>query len=343
MARRTRTAFVVRRLLSALPVLFGVVVVTFLLTRLLPGDPAAFFTSAPGAGAAEIEEVRRTLGLDKSLAEQFVIYLRNLAEGDLGRSLVTGQPVTQDLLGRLPASLELTLVAFLIACAVALPLGVMAALRPGSWIDHVCRLISTAGISLPVFVTGLLLIYIFYFHLGWVPDPVGRLDVFMTPPPRITGLYVVDGLIAAEGETVIASIRQLLLPSATMAIFSLAPLARMARASMLGVLGSDFIRTARAMGLSKRDVIWSYAIRNALLPVITILGMVFSYMLGANILVEKVFAWPGIGYYALSALVSLDYAPVQGFVLMMAFLFVLLNLCIDILYGLVDPRVGLEA
>src|SRR2546426_1085709 len=240
-----------RRLALAVPGLLGVIVVTFLLNRALPGDPAAFF-AGPAATRQAIEEIRARLGLDKSVPEQFVYYVRDLARGDLGTSLTTGQPVLRDLATRLPASLELTL----------------------------------AGLTLAVTVG---------------------------------------------------------LPAVTLGLFAMAPIARMTRASMLGVLGSEFIRTARAAGLAPRTVLVTYALRNALLPVITLLGMVFSFLLGANVLVEKVFAWPGVGSYALEALIASDYAPVQGFVLLMATLYVFLNLTIDIVYGLVDPRVRIEA
>jgi ABC-type dipeptide/oligopeptide/nickel transport system permease component len=227
--------------------------------------------------------------------------------------------------------------------AAAIPLGIMAAMRPGSIVDHACRIVATAGVSLPVFFTGLILIYVFYYLLGWAPAPLGRLDVFASPPPTVTGFYLIDSLIARDGETFLASLKQLVLPALTLGLFSLAPIARMTRASMLAVLASDFVRTARASGLSGRTVIVTYAFRNAMLPVITTLGMVFSFLLGANVLVEKVFAWPGIGSFAVEALIASDFAPVQGFVLTMAVMYVILNLAIDILYGIVDPRVRLEA
>jgi ABC-type dipeptide/oligopeptide/nickel transport system permease component len=331
-----------RRLLAAAPGLAGVVVVTFLLNRALPGDPAAFF-AGPAATEQAIAEIRTKLGLDRSLPEQFVIYVGDLARGDLGRSLTTGQPVVADLLARLPASLELTLCGLALAVAVALPLGVLAATRPGSWIDHLARVLTTAGVSLPIFFTGLLLVYVFYYLLGWAPAPLGRLDAFSTPPPPVTRMFLIDSLLAGDGALFWAAARQMILPAATLALFAMAPIARMTRAAMLGVLASDFIRTARAAGLSRRTVMVTYALRNALLPVITLLGMVFSFLLGANVVVEKVFAWPGVGSYALEALIASDYAPVQGFVLTMASLYVLLNLLIDVLYGVIDARVRIES
>lgn len=330
---------ILRRLFGALPSLAGVVVVTFILMRALPGDPAAFFAGAAATPEA-VEEVRKRMGLDQNLAQQFLRYVSELARGDLGQSLTTGQPVSTEIVTRLPASLELTLSGLLLAALIAIPLGVLAATHQNSWIDHASRVVTTAGVSLPIFFTGLLLIYIFYFKLGWAPSPIGRLDPYLSEPPRLTGFYLIDSLIAGDLKVFAASLKQLLLPSITIAIFVMAPLARMTRASMLGALSSDYVRTARALGLSRTTVVYRYALQNALLPVVTTLGMVFSFLLGANVLVEKVFSWPGIGSYAIEALVSSDYAPVQGFVLTMAVLYVVLNLGIDLLYSVIDPRVG---
>jgi peptide/nickel transport system permease protein len=330
-----------RRLLTVVPTIIGVIIVTFMLTRVLPGDPAIYF-AGPAATPQSIAEIRKTLGLDRPLPVQFVHYVDDLAHGDLGNSLSTGQSVVTEIASRLPASAELTLFALVISMAVAIPLGILAAVRQGSWIDHICRIVATAGVSLPVFFTGLLLVYVFYFLLGWAPAPIGRLDVFYTPPTDYTGFYLIDGLLDLDADTVWAALKQLILPALTLGIFALAPIARMTRASMLALLTSDFVRTARASGLSNRTVIITYAFRNAMLPVITTLGMVFSFLLGANVLVEKVFAWPGIGSYAVEALIASDFAPVQGFVLTMAILYVVLNLAIDMLYGVIDPRVRLE-
>jgi peptide/nickel transport system permease protein len=331
-----------KRLITVIPTLVGVVVVTFLLTRVLPGDPAVYF-AGPAATPQSIADIRKTLGLDQSLPKQFLHYVDDLAHGNLGNSLATGRPVVSEIVSRLPASAELTLFGLIISMVIAIPLGILAAVKQGSWIDHTCRVVATAGVSLPVFFTGLLLVYLFYFRLGWAPAPLGRLDVFVDPPPQITGFYLIDSLIAGEPDIFMASLKQLILPGLTLAIFSVAPIARMTRASMLAVLSSDFVRTARASGLSSDTVVMTYAFRNAVLPVITTLGMVFSFLLGANVLVEKVFAWPGIGSFAVEALIASDFAPVQGFVLTMAVMYVALNLLIDVLYGIVDPRVRLEA
>jgi peptide/nickel transport system permease protein len=330
------------RIAQAVPVVVGVVVISFILTRALPGDPAVFFAGA-AADAASIAQVREALGLDKPLIQQFFIYVGDLLQGDLGRSVSSGQPVASDLANRLPASLELTLTALIFSCSVAIPLGVLAATRPGSAIDHLCRVLVTAGVSLPTFFTGIVLVYVFYYLLGIAPSPLGRLDFIYISPDHVTGFYLIDAAIAGDMETWLGALKQLVLPSITLGLFTLAPLARMTRAAMLSALSSDFVRTARAAGLSGGKVLFGYAFRNALLPVVTTLGMVFSFTLGANVLVEKVFAWPGIGSYAVEALVVSDYAAVQGFVLAMALLFVLLNLVIDLAYTLIDPRIGFDS
>jgi peptide/nickel transport system permease protein len=186
------------------------------------------------------------------------------------------------------------------------------------------------------------LVYVFYFLLGIAPTPLGRIDIISLPPPHITGFYLIDAPLAGEWSTAWSALKQLILPAITLALFTLAPLARMTRAAMLQAMGSDYIRTARACGLSQRKILVSYALRNALLPVVTTLGMVFSFSLGANVLVEKVFSWPGIGSYAIEALVVSDYAAVQGFVLAMAILFVVLNLCVDMVYTVIDPRLKID-
>ena len=324
---------------QSVPVLIGVVVISFILTRALPGDPAVYFAGA-AADEQSINEIRVAMGLDKTLYEQFFVYVNNLLDGNLGTSLSTGQPVLSDLIKRLPASLELTILSLVLSCFISIPLGILAATRPDTWVDHLCRFFVTAGVSLPTFFTGILLIYIFYYTLGISPSPIGRLDFIYLEPDTVTGFYLIDTAISNDWETWLGAAKQLILPSITLALFTLAPIARMTRASMLTILSSEFIRTAKAAGLSNSKVLFSYALRNAFLPVITTLGMVFSFALGANVLVEKVFAWPGIGSYAVEALIVSDYAAVQGFVLSMAIMFVILNLLIDLIYMVIDPRIG---
>ena len=326
---------VAARVLATLPILFGAVVFTFLLTRVLPGDPAAFLASGPNAGPEEIAQMRARMGLDRPLPEQLWHYLVQLARGDWGRSHTTGQPVIEDLWQRLPASLELCIAAFALTLLVALPLGTAAALRPRSAWDRACTLLSVGGSCVPGIA--LLLVYVFYFLLGWAPEPTGRIDALLEPPPLRTGFLLIDATLAARWDALASAAGRLALPAISMALFSLAPLARLTRASLLGVLRGDAVRAARALGLPRRAVLAS-ALHLALLPVVTSAGMVFSYLLGANEVIEKVFAWPGIGSYALDALMAADHAPLQGFVLVVASLFVGVNLAVDLLQGRIDPR-----
>jgi ABC-type dipeptide/oligopeptide/nickel transport system permease component len=314
-----------------------VILVTFVLTCVLPGDAATYF-AGPTATAQSVAQIKAMLGLDLPLPEQFWSYLRALVHGDLGMSLTAGQPVLSDIASRLPAKAELTLCGRLIAIGIAIPLGIAAAVKQGSAIDHACWLVVTAGVSLPVFFTGLLLVYVFYFRLNWLPAPLGRLDAFASPPPTVTDFFLIDSILAGQWETLRGAALQLVLPSVTLGLFALAPIARITRAAMLPVLWAEFIRTARASGLSGWTIILTYGLRKALLPLITTLGMVFSFLLGANVLVEKVFAWPGIGSYAVEALTASDGAPVQRFVLTMAILYVALNLAIDLVNRAMDPR-----
>ncbi|EWY41650.1 peptide ABC transporter permease [Skermanella stibiiresistens SB22] len=334
--------FIWKRLLATIPSLFGVVILTFLLSHALPGDPAAYF-AGPAANADSIAEVRQKLGLDRPLIVQFLHYVGDLARGELGNSLTTGQPVLKDLVDRLPASLELSAFALLFAIGVAIPMGVLAAIRLNGPADHACRAIVTVCAAFPTFFIGLLLVYVFYFLLGMAPEPLGRLnEILYTAPPRVTGAFTVDALIAGDMEVFRASLAQLVLPAISLGLFALAPIARITRAAMLESLSSDFVRTARSSGLPTSKVLFTYAFRNSLLPISSVMGMVFSFLLGSNVLIEQVFGWQGVGAYAVSAVLASDYAAVQGFVLMMAILYILLNLVVDVLATLIDPRVRFE-
>jgi ABC-type dipeptide/oligopeptide/nickel transport system permease component len=335
-------SFVWKRLVGTIPSLVGVVILTFLLSHALPGDPAAYF-AGPAANAESIAEVRAKLKLDRPLFEQFFYYVGDLFRGDLGQSLTTGQPVLTDLLQRLPASLELTGFALIFAVGVAIPLGVWAATGLDGPVDHLARVVTTICAALPTFFVGLLFVYVFYYLLDIAPEPLGRLnEIAYSPPPRVTGAYTIDSLIAGDFEVFGASLAQLVLPTVSLGLFALAPIARITRAAMLEALGSDYVRTARAGGLRRTKVVFAYAFRNSLLPISSVLGMVFSFLLGSNVLIEQVFGWQGVGAYAVSAVVASDYAAVQGFVLMMALLYVLLNLAVDIFATLIDPRVRFE-
>jgi ABC-type dipeptide/oligopeptide/nickel transport system permease component len=328
------------RLVLRMPALAGVILVSFALTRLLPGDPAVYFAGAAPTPEA-IADLRRTLLLDQPLYAQFFAYLGDLAHGNFGRSLATGQPVIQDLSTRLPATLELTIASITLALLIAVPLGIVGAWQKGSAMDHVCRLVSTSALAMPAFFTGLLLVFLFYYLLGLAPAPLGRLAPMAFPPPERTGFMIIDASLAGDWAVLRDAAAHLMLPALALAITGIGPLTRVTRGAMLAVLSSDFIRAARGYDLPRWKLLYVYALRNAMLPVLTTAGFVFSFLISANVVIEKVFSWPGIGSYALEALVASDYAAVQGFVLAVATLYVLINVAIDILYGVIDVRVRL--
>jgi peptide/nickel transport system permease protein len=288
-----------------------------------------------------IADLRRVLLLDRPMSEQFLSYLSQLAHGNLGRSLVTGQPVLSDLAARLPATLELTVTAIALALLISVPLGIAAALRRGRPIDHACRLASTTALSMPSFFTGLLLVFVFYYLLGIAPAPLGRIAPMGFPPPERTGFVLIDSVLARDWSGFRDGLAHLVLPALALALAGVGPLTRITRGAMLGVLSSDFIRAARSYDMPRWRLVYVYALKNAMLPVLTTAGVVFSFLISANVVVDKVFSWPGIGSYALEALVASDYAAVQGFVVAVATLYVLINIAIDILYGIVDVRVRL--
>lgn len=326
-----------KRISLALPNVVGVVLVTFVIARLLPGDPAAFF-AGPAADNAAIEEMRHSMNLDRSIPEQLIIYVGELTRGDLGKSLVTGKPVVTDILRRLPASLELAIVALIIAMLVAIPLGVVAAARHGSWIDHLFRNAITITAALPTFFVALLLLFFFYHVLRWAPAPIGRLPIFASQPHAVTGFLLIDSLLAGKIATFRAAAAQIALPAISLALFAIAPIASLTRSLMIESLNSDFVAAARAHGLSARKVVLGYAFRNSLMSLLNVLGMVFSFLLGATVLVERIYGWPGIGSYAVEAVLSSDYAAVQGFVFAASALYILINLGIDLLSISADPR-----
>ncbi len=226
-----------------------------------------------------------------------------------------------------------------LAAAVALPLGVLAATRPGSWIDHGARLLTTAGVCLPVFFTGLLLVYIFYYLLGWAPAPLGRLDTVVTPPAPVTGSFLVDSLLMGDLGLLWACARQLVLPALTLGVFAMAPIARMTRALMLDVLSQDYIRTGHAKGLSFRVVVYKHALKNALIPAVTITGLSIGELLGGAILTETIFDWPGMGKYVVDSVNFLDFPAIMGFTLVVSLVYVIINLVVDVLYALLDPQI----
>jgi peptide/nickel transport system permease protein len=332
--------YLVRRIALVIPTLIGVSLISFMLTVLLPGNPA-LVKAGPFATPEYLAEMKKQMGLDRPLPEQYYRYVRGLFKGDLGESSSTGRPVAQDFFQRLPATLELTLFSLIIAMMVGIPLGILSAVHRDSLIDHIGRFVGIAGVAMPTFWTGLLFVYLFFYLLNIAPPPLGRLDAGIVPPNGITGLYVIDSLLTGDWMALRSSLHHLMLPAGTLGLSVMAPIARMVRATMLETLESDYVKAAWAAGLPRRIVIYGDAFRNALIPLVTILGIVFGFLMSGNAVVEMVFAWPGIGHYAVTALITKDSAPIQSFVLFVAVLYVGVNLIVDLLYGIVDPRIRL--
>lgn len=333
--------YLVRRLALVIPTLFGVSLICFFLTYMLPGNPA-LVKAGPFATPEHLAQMEREMGLDRSIPEQYLRYASGLLRGDLGESSATGRPVSQDFMQRLPASLELTFASLLIAIVIGIPLGVLSAVHRDTVVDHFGRLVGIIGVAMPSFWTGLLFVYVFFYVLGVAPAPLGRLGPGITPPQQITGLYVVDSILTGNWLTLRSSLHQLMLPAATLGFSVMAPVARMVRSTMLEILESDYIKSAWAAGLPRRTVIYGDALRNAMIPVITILGIVFGFLMAGNAVVESVFAWPGIGNYAVTALMTKDSGPIQSFVLFVAVMYVAVNLLVDLAYGLADPRIRIR-
>lgn len=325
---------------QAVAVLSGIVLLGFVLTRVLPGDPLAVMVQTPGMSAEAMAQLRRDLGLEASIPEQFGRYLWGLVQGDWGVSRVTGQPVLQDIALRLPASLEVALAGFVPTVLGTLALGWALARRPGGIWDHVARALALLGVALPVFVCGLGLIFVFYVVLDWAPEPSGRLDPMLEAPPKVFGLYVLDALWAGDWPLLRAALAQLVLPGLTLTLFGVASLIRMFRAALLAALSGAGARGARALGLPQAVILRHYVFPEALGPVIPAALILFGYMLGASVLVEKTFAWPGIGRYALDALAALDYAAVQGVLLVLALVHLVLSLLAERLALWLDPRLA---
>jgi ABC-type dipeptide/oligopeptide/nickel transport system permease component len=323
---------------SAIIVVWGVVTLTFLISRVVSPDPTSLLVP-PEASAEQRAEVRAQLGLDEPLWVQYVGFLGALLRGDLGSSFITGRSVSEDLLGRLPATLELGLVALTWGIALGVLLGVIAAIKPGSWIDHVVKAVTVTGMAMPQFWLGLTLISIFFLWLGWFPGPIGRLPIGMMPPPHVTGLYMVDSLLAGQPETLAESARHLVLPSVALGFGVFAPITRVAYTSMTAALASDYVRTCRALGYSPLRIYTSAALKNTMLPVITMSANAVAFAFSGAVLVEGVFGWPGIGQYALNAIQQSDFPALQGFVLYVAIMYVALYALVDILYRAADPRV----
>src|SRR5229473_6925380 len=331
-------ALIIRRLLLMVPLGIGMTLIAFVVSHSVPADPvAAHLGQRSMEDPAIVAAFRQQWGLDKPLPEQYLSYLRNLVQGNLGVSIRTHMPVADDLGRYLPASAELAVMATGVGIVLGIPFGVVSAVNRNRWIDHIVRGVSLLGVSTPVFWLGLIGLYVFYFRLGWLPGP-GRLDVGMPEPTHITGMYTLDSLLSGNMVALGASLRHLLLPGLVLASVYLALVTRMTRSSMLEVLSADYVRTARGKGLRERAVIYHHALSNALIPTITVLGLAFGDILAGTVLTETIFSWPGIGRYAYQSAVTLDFPAIMGVSLLIAAVFITVNLVTDLAYVFLDPR-----
>ena len=341
-AQRRRSplvGYLLRRIGTSLLLLVGVTIVTFALTNLVPGDPVS---AALGEGASQNPETREAFikaqGLDQPLFVQYFIYMGNLFRGDLGTSLVTGRPVTSDLATAVPATIEIAIGAIILSLAVSVVLGTLAAYRRGLVTDQVIRVVTLVGLSVPTFWLALVSFYVFFLELRIAPGS-GRISPSITPPPRITGLYTVDYLLNGDGVGFADALAHLALPVMVLSLVTIGLLTRFIRTSVLEVLGSDYVRAARAKGLPAMRVILDYVLRGASLPILTIVGVAFGSLLSGTVLVESVFAWPGLGTYAYNSAANLDLPGIMGVGLVVGFIYLLINFVVDLLYGVLDPRV----
>ncbi|MGH7376381.1 MAG: ABC transporter permease [Candidatus Methylomirabilales bacterium] len=332
-------AYAIKRFLTILPVLVGISLLVFGFIHLIPGDPAVAMLGER-ATPERVAAVRAQLGLDEPLYKQYLIYLRKVAQGDLGLSILRGDPVLADLLHRFPATVELALSAILLALAIGIPVGIVSAVWRNSLFDGVSRLVALTGVSMPIFWLGLMLAWFFGVELGWLPTGF-RLDTDVAVSP-VTNFYVLDSLLTGNGQALSSTLRHLILPAVCLGTIPLAIIARMTRASLLEVLSQDYIRTAEAKGLPQRGVVLRHAMRNALLPILTVTGLQVGHLLAGAILTETIFSWPGIGLWVYEAIQARDYPIVQGATLFIATVFVLVNLCTDLLYATVDPRIAYD-
>jgi peptide/nickel transport system permease protein len=317
----------------------GITLLTFVLSHAIPANPVtASLGEQAAADPAVVAAFRHEWGLDRSLPEQYGVYLWNLLHGNFGVSISTRQPVWLDLRQTLPATIELAVVAMSLSILVGIPLGVLSAVRRDSVLDQLTRVISLVGTSMPIFWLGLVALLIFYARLGWVPAP-GRLSAALAAPPMVTGFLLIDSLLAGRSAVALDALRHLVLPAVVLSTYNLGILARLMRGSTLDVLGEDYVRTARAKGLAERAVTLRHAARNALIPVVTVIGLSFGRLLSGAVIIESVFAWPGLGSYAFRTATALDFPAIMGVGIVVATVYVLANLLVDVAYALIDPRI----
>lgn len=329
----------IRRLLLMIPMIIGITLLLFIVTRLVPVNPlAVILTEKTMEDKDAVQAATERWGLDKPVVEQYFIYLKNLAMGDMGTSFKTKNPVTSDIATFLPATIELAIGSFIFAILLGLPLGIISAIKNGSFIDKFTRVFSLLGASMPPFWSGLILLFLFYYKLGVFPGP-GRIDSRMTAPTHITGLYLFDSLATGNMPAFWNSLSHLLLPSMVLGWFTLALLARITRSALMEVMEQDYIRTARSKGMREIAVIFRHALQNALIPLITVLGLAFAGLMSGAIMTETIFSWPGIGRYAVESSANLDYPSLMGTTLTIAIIYMFVNLIVDTTYAVIDPRI----
>ena len=331
--------YIVKRLLSIVPVLIGVTLLTFTISHIIPGDPVRA-TLGPYPSAEAVQELKKKWGMDRPVYVQYFRYMKNLVRGDLGTSFQTSRAVKEDLLQYFPATFELTAVSLIFTLLLGIPLGIIAATKRDRWIDHGTRVFSLIGVSMPIFWLGLILLLLFYFRLGLFPAG-GRLSPSLSPPEGLTGFYLLDSLLTMNWRVFWNCLWHILMPSICLSLANVGVISRMTRSSMLDILNQDFIRTAEAKGLPRRLVIYKHALRNAMIPVVTIVGVMFGRLIAGAVLTETIFSWPGMGLYTVQSILYLDFQPIMGFTMLVSFFYVSVNLGTDILYGLIDPRVVL--
>ena len=332
--------FMLRRLVLLVPVLVGLSLLVFAISHLLPGDPVAL-AAGPQATREEIAALAREFGTDRSLPVQYWSYASGLLRGEWGRSVLTRRPVWEDLRIYLPATLELVVAAMAMAVLLGIPAGLLSAIYVNRWPDYLSRLASLGAISMPRFFLGLLLQIGFAMELGWLPLD-GRYPLIEEPPRFVTGFLTIDAMLALNGQALMLALLHLCLPAFAMSLSPLATITRMMRAATIEVLQQDYVLTERALGLPRRLILFKYVARNAMSSSLTVIGLYFGWLLGGSVLVETVFDWPGVGLYATKAIVTQDFMPVMGVTLAIGVVFVLVNLLIDILYGLLNPKVRLQ-
>lgn len=331
--------FIIKRIFYLLILLLGVATIVFVLTRLVPTDPVAANLSQRNLNNEEmVNAFRAKWGLDKPVWQQYLIYLKGLLQLDFGTSIRTGKPVLSELKRCFPATLELSIFAIIFASVVGILFGVISALKRNSVIDQIVRGVSVAGVSVPTFWLALLLLYLFYYKLGIAPG-TGRISSYFKPPETVTGLYVIDALIEGNIYKAIDCLRHLVLPGIVLGSFTMGLITRTTRSNLLEVMSTDYIRTAKAKGMARVRLILHHAMGNALIPVLTVIGLGLGNLLGGTVLVETIFTWPGVGQFAYESVLKLDSPGIIGVAILIAFNYGVINTLIDILYGVIDPRV----